>query len=166
MSRRRETGGARACAPEPIRIGLNFGPMRIVFRKTIGFRKRLERMSRTGARILVVDSYPEADALASALDSDGHRVRRVADAAGAMTTLHGERADLAIVELTLPGWIDGVELASYLAAREVPVVLTSRAADAEERLKALPYPSLRKPHDPAEIRGQVRRVLRAAYGVA
>jgi len=123
-------------------------------------------MSRTGARILVVDSYPEADALASALDGDGHRVRRAADAAGAMKTLHRERADLAIVELTLPGWIDGIELATYLAAREVPVVVTSRAPDAEERLKSLPYPSLRKPHDPAEIRGQVRRVLRAAYGVA
>jgi DNA-binding response OmpR family regulator len=123
-------------------------------------------MSRTGARILVVDAYPEAEALASALQGDGHRVRRAADAVGAMETLHRERADLAIIELTLPGWIDGIELAAYLAAREVPVVLTSRAANAEERLKILPYPSLRKPHEPAEICGQVRGALRAVYGVA
>jgi DNA-binding response OmpR family regulator len=123
-------------------------------------------MSRNGARILVVDAYPEAAALASALDGDGHRVRQAADAADAMKTLHRERADLAIVELTLPGWIDGVELAAYLAQCEVPVVVTSRAPDAEERLNALPYPSLRKPLDSSEIRQQVRRTLRAAYGVA
>src|SRR5690348_1333480 len=47
-------------------------------------QKRLEDMSRTGARILVVDAYPEADSLASMLDGDGHRVRRVGDAAEAV----------------------------------------------------------------------------------
>jgi DNA-binding response OmpR family regulator len=117
------------------------------------------------ARILIVDGRRDAsDELARVLAAQGYRVRQAADAGEAVGALHQERADLALIEVNLPGWIDGASLAHYLAGREIPIVMMSAAPEPDERLADLPYPHLKKEVAAAEAGETVGRVLDAAYG--
>jgi DNA-binding NtrC family response regulator len=116
------------------------------------------------ARILIVDGRRDAsDDLAHVLAARGYRVRQAADAGKAVGALHQERADLALIEVNLPGWIDGASLAFYLAGREIPIVMMSGEAAADARLEELPYPRLRKPIAAADAGDVVGRALSAAY---
>jgi DNA-binding response OmpR family regulator len=122
-------------------------------------------MSVGSARILIVDGRRDAsDELARVLAERGYRVRQAADASEAVGALHQERFDLALIEVNLPGWIDGASLARYLAGREIPIVMMSDAPAPDERLAGLPYPHLRKEAAAAEAGDMVGKALSAAYG--
>jgi DNA-binding response OmpR family regulator len=119
------------------------------------------------ARILIVDGRRDAsDEIARVLAAQGYRVRQATDASEAVSALHQERTDLALIEVNLPGWIDGASLARYLAGREIPIVMMSDVAAPDERLVGLPYPHLRKEVAAAEAGGAVERALSAAYGTS
>jgi CheY-like chemotaxis protein len=87
------------------------------------------------AHVLVVeDDALVAEVVCGLLEHLGHSSRRAAHAMEALTTVAGDRFDLAVVDLDLPG-LDGFELARLLRAQgfAAPIVaLTARAdADAE-----------------------------------
>jgi DNA-binding response OmpR family regulator len=117
------------------------------------------------ARILIVDGRRDAsDELACSLSAEGYRVRQAADAGEAVGALHQERADLVLIGLNLPGWIDGASLAGYVAGREIPVVMIAATPEEASRLDGLPYPRLDRLSAAAEAGGLVRRTLGAVYG--
>jgi CheY-like chemotaxis protein len=91
------------------------------------------------ARILVVDDHPMNRKLAAALlESEGHSVVCVRDAAAALLAIGDTRPDLIVMDLQLPA-IDGLTLTRMLrchpATHRIPIVAVSALAmRSDERL--------------------------------
>jgi DNA-binding NtrC family response regulator len=64
--------------------------------------------------------------------------------------LASDRFDLALIDLGLPDEL-GLDLASSLDARDVPVVVTSGSLEALEQTSDIPYPFLPKPFRRADL---------------
>jgi len=104
--------------------------------------ERLRRIGAEGARVLVVDDDEDTlDLVKLALGGRGYRVRTAPSAESALGLLGEEPADLAIVDLSLPG-MDGAELCARLkedpATARVPVYMFSARTEdsARERARA------------------------------
>jgi CheY-like chemotaxis protein len=83
-------------------------------------------MSRAGARILIVDDYPDAlDIWALYLRALGYQVLTAADGAAAIAQAEQERPELIVLDLELPG-ISGFEVARRLRhderTRHIPLI--------------------------------------------
>ena len=100
-----------------------------------------------GLRVLYVeDDADVADATGALLQSLGVEVR-LADSADAAIASDLADIDLVFSDVMMPGTMDGIELARWLAARHpaLPVVLTSGYMLAPERLQDLQVQFVRKP---------------------
>ncbi len=94
------------------------------------------------ARVLVIEDNPSNLTLATfLLESVGHSVLSARDAEDGLTVAHGERPDLVLMDIQLPG-MDGLEATSLLkhddVTRDIPVIaLTALAMKGdEERIRA------------------------------
>jgi DNA-binding NtrC family response regulator len=116
------------------------------------------------ASILVVDDeYSVRDSLSSWLRKDGHEVRAAANADTALKELAGRPADIALLDIKLPG-MDGMELQERIRdmAPETAVIMITAYASVETAVRALKhgaYDYVTKPVDPDEISHLVRRVI-------
>jgi signal transduction histidine kinase/CheY-like chemotaxis protein len=100
-----------------------------------------------GLRVLYVeDDADVADATGALLQSLGVEVRLV-DSADAAIACDLADVDLVFSDVMMPGEMDGIELARWLAARHpaLPVVLTSGYMLSPERLQDLKVQFVRKP---------------------
>jgi DNA-binding response OmpR family regulator len=120
------------------------------------------------ALILVVDDEPKIVRLArDYLERDGFRVLGAGDGAAALAMARGEKPDLVVLDLMMPG-MDGWEVCRALRREtDVPIImLTARAEESDQvlglELGADDYVS--KPFSPRALVARVRAVLRRAQG--
>ena len=122
--------------------------------------------------ILVVDDEPQiVEVVRDYLKQAGYRVLAARDGQTALTLARHERPDLIVLDLMLPGGMDGLEVCRRLrrdpALADVPIImLTARIAEADRliglELGADDY--VTKPFSPREVVARVRAVLRRARG--
>jgi two-component system phosphate regulon response regulator OmpR len=116
-------------------------------------------------RIWVVDDDPELrQLLATYLGEQGYEVRCMGDGAQLMARLEGQRPDLLVLDLMLPG-DDGLTLLRRLrdAADDLPVLMLTARADAVDRIIGLEQGAddyLAKPFLPRELTARIEAVLR------
>ena len=118
-----------------------------------------------GARVLLVEDDAAVRAVTESLLTDfGCRVEGAPDGPTALGRLQaGERFDLLISDIVMPGGMSGVELARAARARDarLPIVLTSGYAGERlgEGAEALTWPLLRKPFRAEQLGMAVREAL-------
>ena len=116
-------------------------------------------------RIAVIeDNQALAGAVAAALSDEGHGVDVIADGEAASLFLAGEKPDLVILDINLPGK-SGLEILSELRARgsSLPVIMLTAQAQTKDRVAGLDRGAddyLVKPFDIAELLARVRALLR------
>jgi two-component system phosphate regulon response regulator OmpR len=116
-------------------------------------------------RIWVVDDDPDLrQLLATYLGEQGYEVRCMGDGAQLMARLEGQRPDLLVLDLMLPG-DDGLTLLRRLrdGADDLPVLMLTARADAVDRIIGLEQGAddyLAKPFLPRELTARIEAVLR------
>lgn len=118
-----------------------------------------------GVRVLLVEDDAAVRAMTESLLAElGCQVESAADGPAALERLHGgERYDLLISDIVMPGGMSGVELARAAHARDarLPIVLTTGYAG--ERLSQgaseLAWPLLRKPFRAEQLSLAMREAL-------
>ncbi|HYY12706.1 MAG TPA: response regulator transcription factor, partial [Kineosporiaceae bacterium] len=128
-----------------------------------------------GARILVVeDDRVIADAVARRLSGAGHAVDVRADGLEAVAAVDaalaaGERYDLVVLDLGLPG-LDGLEVCRRVqAVVPVPVLVLTARGDEPDRIAGLAAGAddyMAKPFSPRELVARVQAMLRRPRTVA
>lgn len=110
------------------------------------------------SRILLVEDDPDVgETVSMLLEDDGHEVHLATTAEQALTLCRDVRPQLALVDVTLPGPMDGVALTRALLAHseDVPLVVlvTARSHPDDERegraAGAVDY--VVKPFDPSRL---------------
>jgi two-component system, OmpR family, response regulator MprA len=119
-----------------------------------------------GGRILVVEDDADiVDVLRRTLRAEGYEVRAAGDGPEALADLVEFAPDLVILDLGLPG-MDGIEVCDRIRKSEnseVPVLMLTARADAEDRVTGLDSGAddyLVKPFDRAELLARIRALLR------
>ncbi len=115
-------------------------------------------------RILIVDDEPNVRLIYRvALETEGYLVEESATAEEALQHLQKQPADLAILDLRMPG-MDGLELLSKMRQQQVPTpsVIITAYSDVPNAVKAMKLGAidfLQKPLRPDELRTIVWEVL-------
>jgi DNA-binding response OmpR family regulator len=119
-----------------------------------------------GGRVLVVEDDGDiVDVLRRTLRAEGYEVRAAGDGPEALEDLIDFAPDLVILDLGLPG-MDGIEVCDRIRSSEhseVPVLMLTARADAEDRVTGLDSGAddyLVKPFDRAELLARIRALLR------
>ena len=123
----------------------------------------------TPRRILVVEDEPAlVDLLTLYLERSGYAVTAVSQGAAAFAALAvvGEaRPDLVLLDIGLPGEVDGIEVCRRMRAADdwTPVVFVTARDDEVDRVLGLELGAddyVTKPYSPRELVARVRSVLR------
>jgi two-component system alkaline phosphatase synthesis response regulator PhoP len=122
--------------------------------------------------ILVVDDEPHiVEIVRDYLKQAGYRVVTAGDGQMALTLARHERPDLIVLDLMLPGGIDGLEVCRRLrrdpGLTEVPIIMLTARVEETDRLIGLELGAddyVTKPFSPREVVARVRAVLRRARG--
>ncbi|HLI54699.1 MAG TPA: response regulator transcription factor [Acidimicrobiales bacterium] len=123
-------------------------------------------MGEPGTIVVVEDDPHIADLIDMYLRRDGHRVVQAVDGQAGLDAVERERPRLVILDVGLPGTVDGFEVCRRLrAASTVPVmILTARAEEIDRvlgfELGADDY--VTKPFSPRELAARVKAILRRA----
>jgi len=118
------------------------------------------------SRILVVDDEPQLRrALRTTLSALGFVVADAESGEAALDTLRGERFDLILLDINMPG-ISGLETCRAIRARsEVSILMLTVRDRAEDKIQALDAGAdgyVTKPFDPNELLARIRATLRRA----
>ena len=118
--------------------------------------------------ILVVDDETRIVKLArDYLEQAGFRVLSAGDGTTALAAARGERPDLIVLDLNLPG-MDGLDVCRALRREsEVPIIMLTARVDETDRLIGLELGAddyIIKPFSPRELVARVRTVLRRVQG--
>ncbi len=121
-----------------------------------------------GARILVVDDEREIrHCLVLSLEEKGYTVLAAESGEKALEFLQQGPADVAIVDLLLPG-IDGIELTKRIRQRStLPIIFLSAIGDDKKKVEALESGAddyVTKPFSIEEVVARIRSVLRRVIG--
>jgi two-component system KDP operon response regulator KdpE len=121
-----------------------------------------------GARILVVDDEREIRrCLELSLEEKGYTVLAAESGEKALDLLKQGPADVAIVDLLLPG-IDGIELTKSIRQRStLPIIILSAIGDDKKKVEALETGAddyVTKPFSIEEVVARIRSVLRRVVG--
>jgi DNA-binding NtrC family response regulator len=121
-------------------------------------------MTAPTARILIVDDeFSVRDSLLNWFRKDGYQVRAVGNATEALRSLQDERADVALVDIKMPG-MDGMELQEHIHRidPQIAVIMITAFASVETAVRALKqgaFDYVTKPIDPDELSHLVKRAL-------
>ena len=116
------------------------------------------------ARILVVDDeFSVRDSLLNWFRKDGYDVRAASNATDALRTLQDDRADVALLDIKMPG-MDGMELQEHIHRidPQIAVIMITAFASVETAVRALKqgaFDYVTKPIDPDELSHLVKRAL-------
>jgi DNA-binding response OmpR family regulator len=117
--------------------------------------------------LLIEDDERIRAALAMVLEDEGYRVLEADSAEAALETLRSRHADVAIVDVMLPG-MDGFELCRRLRARsEMPILMLTARTDSHDVVAGLEAGAddyVTKPFVPKELAARIRANLRRARG--
>ena len=121
-------------------------------------------------RILVVEDDMEiARTLRDFLDVAGFDASVVGDGSAALAAVRGDKPDLVVLDLGLPG-IDGLDVARELRrSSTIPIVMLTARGEETDRIVGLELGAddyLVKPFSPKELVARVRAVLRRTSGAA
>jgi two-component system alkaline phosphatase synthesis response regulator PhoP len=122
--------------------------------------------------ILVVDDEPHiVEVVHDYLKQAGYRVLTARDGQMALTLIRHERPDLVILDLMLPGGMDGLDVCRSIrrepSLSEIPIIMLTARIDEADRLIGLELGAddyVTKPFSPREVVARVRAVLRRARG--
>jgi DNA-binding response OmpR family regulator len=121
-------------------------------------------------RILVVeDEMQIARTLRDFLEAAGFEVTLVGEGSAALASARGDRPDLIVLDLGLPG-VDGLDVARELRrTSSTPIVMLTARGEESDRIVGLELGAddyLVKPFSPKELVARVRAVLRRTRGTA
>jgi two-component system OmpR family response regulator len=116
------------------------------------------------AHILVVDdAFDIREPLAKFLDKNGYRVTTAENAAAARSILNGQKVDLIVLDVMMPGE-DGLSLCRYLSAHtNTPVILLTAMSEETDRVVGLEVGAddyLTKPFSQRELLARIKIILR------
>jgi DNA-binding response OmpR family regulator len=125
--------------------------------------------SADGPPVVVVEDDPHIAKLVELyLNDAGYRVHLAGDAEAAMAAVRARGPRLVVLDIGLPGDVDGLELCRRLrATSSVAIVLLTARADEIDRVVGLELGAddyLTKPFSPRELVARVRAVLRRMEG--
>lgn len=115
-------------------------------------------------RVLAVDDDPDVrELLGDYLSEQGYQVLSADSAAAARELLAGERPEVVLLDVGLPGE-DGLSLARYIREHfDIGIIMVSGAGDTVDRIVGLEVGAddyLAKPFDPRELKARLKCVLR------
>ncbi len=121
------------------------------------------------ATILVVDDEPEIlRAVYAGLTAQGYAVQTAINGENALYSASAAAPDLVILDVMLPGKLDGLEVCRRLREwSDVPVLVLSALGQERQKVKALDLGAddyLTKPFGMDELTARVRAALRRARG--
>jgi len=124
-------------------------------------------MSGDGATIVVIeDDHNISDLVALYLRRDGYRVLQADDAEQGLRYIARDRPKLVILDIGLPGELDGLDVCRRLRGEgEVPVVMLTARDDEVDRILGLELGAddyVTKPFSPRELVARVHAILRRA----
>jgi DNA-binding response OmpR family regulator len=117
-------------------------------------------------RVLVVeDDDAIAQVLQRSLRMEGYEVRVTGDGPSALDAAHGFLPDLVILDLGLPGGMDGLDVARHLrsSSDDVPILMLTARDAVEARVEGLDSGAddyLVKPFERQELLARLRALLR------
>lgn len=119
--------------------------------------------------ILVVDDEPEIlRALRGGLTAQGYEVVTASHGEGALKSAASEAPELVILDLMLPGGLDGLEVCRRLREwSQVPIIILSALGQERQKVAALDLGAddyLTKPFGMSELTARMRVALRRARG--
>ena len=122
--------------------------------------------------ILVVDDEPHiVEVVHDYLKQAGYRVLTARDGQTALTLARHERPDLVVLDLMLPGGMDGLDVCRRLrqdpGLADVPIIMLTARVEETDKLIGLELGAddyVTKPFSPREVVARVRAVLRRARG--
>ncbi|MBN1977824.1 MAG: response regulator transcription factor [Anaerolineae bacterium] len=122
--------------------------------------------------ILVVDDEPQiVELVQDYLKQAGFRVLTARDGQTALTSARHERPDLIVLDLMLPGGMDGLDVCRSVrqdaVLGDVPIIMLTARDEEADRLIGLELGAddyVTKPFSPREVVARVRAVLRRAQG--
>jgi len=122
--------------------------------------------------ILVVDDEPHiVEVVHDYLKQAGYRVVTARDGQTALTLARHERPDLIVLDLMLPGGLDGLDVCRSLrqdpGLADVPIIMLTARVEETDKLIGLELGAddyVTKPFSPRELVARVRAVLRRARG--
>jgi DNA-binding response OmpR family regulator len=118
-----------------------------------------------GPLVLVVEDDPNiADLVALYLRKNDFRTIRAADGAAGLAAVRDRRPDLILLDIGLPGDLDGFDVCQQLrASSKVPVIFMTARDDEVDRVMGLKLGAddyVSKPFSPRELVARVEAVLR------
>jgi DNA-binding response OmpR family regulator len=121
--------------------------------------------------IVVIEDDPNiADLIDMYLRRDGHRVIQATDGDRGLQAIERERPRLVILDVGLPGDLDGFEVCRRLRANgDTPVMMLTARDEEIDRVLGLELGAddyLTKPFSPREMAARVKAILRRADGPA
>ncbi len=116
--------------------------------------------------IVVEDDHNISDLVAMYLRREGFRILQADDAEQGLTYIERESPKLLIVDIGLPGALDGLELCRQVRkTSDVPVIILTARDDEIDRVLGLEMGAddyVTKPFSPRELVARVRAILRRA----
>lgn len=121
--------------------------------------------------VVIEDDHHISDLVALYLRRDGFRVLQTEDAEQGLGVIDRERPVLVVVDIGLPGALDGLDVCRRLADRlpAVPVLILSARDDEVDRVLGLELGAddyVTKPFSARELVARVHAILRRAAGPA
>jgi DNA-binding response OmpR family regulator len=120
----------------------------------------------TATRVLLVEDEPAiAEVARLYLERDGHAVDVVGDGTAALDRLGSGGADVVLLDIGLPGPVDGIEVCRRLRAADdwTPVIFVTARDDEVDRILGLELGAddyVTKPYSPRELAARVRSLVR------
>jgi len=137
-------------------------------RRTGGAGGRLVPVAGDGDTIVVIeDDRNISDLVALYLRREGYRVLQAEDAEAGLAYVARDRPKLVVVDIGLPGQLDGFDVCRRLRSDggDVPVVMLTARDDELDRVVGFELGAddyVTKPFSPRELVGRVRAILRRA----
>ena len=115
--------------------------------------------------VVIEDDHHISDLVALYLRRDGFRVLQADDAESGLVVIDREHPRLVVVDVGLPGELDGLDVCRNLAARlpAVPVLILTARDDEVDRILGLELGAddyVTKPFSPRELVARVHAILR------
>ena len=118
--------------------------------------------------VVVEDDANIADLVELYLRRDGFRVYQAADGETALRTIRDRQPRLVVLDLGLPGRIDGLEVCRQVrATSDLPIIMMTARDDEVDRVLGLELGAddyVTKPFSPRELVARVKAILRRAEG--